>query len=53
MMMYWEAVNVKIDKLTKELDKINAKDSTGQTLTSKEKRKQKNNAINLRGLGSS
>jgi tetratricopeptide (TPR) repeat protein len=46
-----EAVNVKIDKLTKELDKINAKDSTGQTLTSKEKRKQKNNAINLRGLG--
>ncbi len=46
-----EAVNNKINKLTKELDKINAKDSTGQTLTSKEKRKKKNNAINLRGLG--
>jgi len=46
-----EAVNVKIDRLTKELDKINAKDSTGQTLTSKEKRKQKNNGINLRALG--
>jgi uncharacterized protein (DUF2344 family) len=46
-----EAVNVKIDKLTKELDKINAKDTTEQILTSKEKRKQKNNTINLRVLG--
>ena len=46
-----EAVNVKIAKLSKELDIINAKDSTGQSLTSKEKRKKKNNGINLRGLG--
>ena len=46
-----EAVNIKIDKLTKELDLINAKEAKGLPLTSKEKRKQKNNAINLRGLG--
>lgn len=46
-----EAVTVKMNKLTKELDKINAKDSLGQSLSSKEKRKQKNNAINLRALG--
>ena len=46
-----EAVNVKIDKLSKELDLINAKEAKGLPLTSKEKRKQKNNAINLRGLG--
>lgn len=46
-----DAVNDKMDKLTEELDKLNAKDSLGETLTSKEKLKQKNNAINLRGLG--
>ncbi len=46
-----EAVNIKIDKLTKELDIINAKDSTGVALTSTEKRKKRNNAINLRALG--
>ena len=46
-----EAVNIKIDKLTQELDKINAKDSTGVTLSAKEKRTKKNNGINLRGLG--
>jgi len=46
-----EAVNVKINKLTKALDKINAKEAAGQTLTSKEKRTQKNNGINLKGLG--
>lgn len=46
-----DGVNDKINKLTEELDKINEKDSLGKSLTSKEKRKQKNNAINLRGLG--
>ena len=45
-----DAVNNKMDKLSGELDKLNLKDSIG-TLTSKEKVKQKNNAINLRGLG--
>lgn len=46
-----EAVNIKIAKLTKELDKLNTKEAAGQTLSAKEKRKQKNNTINLRGLG--
>lgn len=46
-----EAVNVKIAKLSKELDIINAKDSTGQSLSPKEKRKRRNNGINLKGLG--
>lgn len=46
-----DGVNDKIAKLTEELDKINEKDSLGKSLTSKEKRKQKNNEINLRGLG--
>ncbi|PID69477.1 MAG: hypothetical protein CR989_01445 [Flavobacteriales bacterium] len=46
-----DGVNDKIEKLTAELDKINEKDSLGKSLTSKEKRKQKNNAINLKGLG--
>jgi len=46
-----EAVNVKIDRLTKELDIINAKDSSGVALTKKETRKRKNNGINLRALG--
>ena len=46
-----EAVNIKIDKLTKELDIIIAKDTTGVALTSREKRKKRNNAINLRALG--
>ncbi len=46
-----DAVTVKIDKLSKELDVLNAKDSTGQKLTKKEARKQKNHGINLKGLG--
>ena len=46
-----EAVNVKIDGYTQELDKINAKEAKGTTLTKKEARTQKNNGINLRGLG--
>ncbi len=46
-----EAVNIKIDRLTKELDKINKKEASGAALSKKEKRKQKNNGINLRGLG--
>ncbi len=46
-----EAVNIKIDNLTKKLDEINTKELNGQTLTHKEKREQKNNTINLRVLG--
>jgi len=46
-----EAVNVKIDILSQELDKVNEKESNGQKLSSRDKRKQKNNGINLRGLG--
>ena len=46
-----DGVNNKMDLLSEELDKLNLKDSLGKTLTSKEKLKQKNNAINLRGLG--
>lgn len=46
-----EGVNDKINKLSQELDKINAKETAGQTLSKKEKRTQKNNGINLRGLG--
>ena len=46
-----EAVNVKIDKLSQELDKVNTKEANGQKLSSRDKRKQKNNGINLRGLG--
>ncbi|MBT8385234.1 MAG: hypothetical protein KJO83_05955 [Bacteroidia bacterium] len=46
-----DAVNNKIDEYTKELDKVNAKEASGKALTSKEKRTQKNNGINLRGLG--
>jgi tetratricopeptide (TPR) repeat protein len=46
-----EAVNVKIDKLSQELDKVNTKETAGQKLSSRDKRKQKNNGINLRGLG--
>ncbi|MDY7394774.1 hypothetical protein UMM65_05940 [Aureibaculum sp. 2210JD6-5] len=46
-----DGVNDKMDILTEELDKLNMKDSLGKTLTSKEKLKQKNNAINLKGLG--
>ncbi|RPD96659.1 hypothetical protein EGM88_09875 [Aureibaculum marinum] len=45
-----DGVNAKMDRLTVELDKLNEKDSLGQQLTSREKIKQKNNAINLRGL---
>jgi len=46
-----DAVNVKIGKLSKELDMLNVKDSTGQKLTKKEARKQKNHGINLKALG--
>lgn len=46
-----EGVSLKINKLTRESDKIQAKDSTGATWTSKEKRKIKNNGINLKALG--
>lgn len=46
-----EGVNDKIDKLSQQLDKINAKETAGQALSNKEKRTQKNNGINLRGLG--
>lgn len=46
-----EAVNVKIDGYTKELDKINAKEAKGTALSKKDARTQKNNGINLRGLG--
>jgi len=45
-----DGVNNKIDKLTKQSDAINAKDSLGKTLTSKETKKRKNNGINLRAL---
>ncbi|QCX40754.1 hypothetical protein FF125_20765 [Aureibaculum algae] len=46
-----DGVNGKMDILSEELDKLKLKDSLGKTLTSKEKLKIKNNAINLRGLG--
>lgn len=46
-----EGVNNKIDKLTKQSDVINAKDSLGKTLTSKEVKKRKNIGINLTALG--
>ena len=46
-----EGVNDKIDKLREQLDKINAKETSGAALSKKEKRTQKNNGINLRGLG--
>ena len=46
-----DAVNNKKSELTKEVDKINAKDSTGTKLTSKEKRTLRNNGINLNALG--
>ena len=45
-----EAVNDKKVILSKELDKLNLKDSSGNNLTSKEKLKQKNITINLQGL---
>ncbi len=46
-----EGVNDKIGKLSQQLDKINAKEASGTALSKKEKRTQKNNGINLRGLG--
>ena len=46
-----EAINIKIKKLTIELDKLNEKQLSGAKLTSKEKLTRKNNEINLRGLG--
>ena len=46
-----EAVNVKLNDLTEETDKLNAKDSTGVKLTAKESRTRKNNEINLKALG--
>jgi len=45
-----DGVNNKIDKLTKQTDAINAKDSLGKALTSKETKKRKNNGINLTAL---
>jgi len=46
-----EAVTIKIDKLTRQLDKINTKETKGQILSRKEQRIQKNNEINLKALG--
>ncbi|MCK0130193.1 hypothetical protein MWU59_01655 [Flavobacteriaceae bacterium F08102] len=46
-----EAVNIKIDGYTQELDKINKKEAEGAELTAKEKRTQHNNGINLKALG--
>ncbi len=46
-----EAVAIKIDRLTRQLDKINTKETKGQILSRKELRIQKNNKVNLRGLG--
>ena len=45
-----ETVNVKIGDLSKELDKLNAIDSTGAKLSAKDKRTWKNNQINLKAL---
>jgi len=46
-----DGVNDKIDNLSKDLDKINAKKAKGVALSKREERTIKNNEINLRGLG--
>jgi len=46
-----EAVNIKIDRYTQELDKLNSKEASGKTLERKEKTTQRNNGINLKALG--
>lgn len=46
-----EAVNQKMEGLTEQLDNINTKETSGKALTSKEKRTQRNNTINLKALG--
>ncbi|MCB0473508.1 MAG: hypothetical protein KDC69_04300 [Flavobacteriaceae bacterium] len=46
-----DAVNEKINKITQEVDKINAIDSTGAKLNTTQKRTLKNGQINLNALG--
>ncbi|MBJ2173931.1 hypothetical protein JBL43_06760 [Aureibaculum sp. A20] len=45
-----DAVHHKMDMLSVELDRLNEKAANGEALTAKEKLKQKNNTIHLRGL---
>ena len=46
-----EAVGLKMDKYSKELDALNAKEAAGKTLSSKEKRKKHAREVNLKALG--
>ena len=46
-----DGVNNKIDDLSQELDKINAKKEKGVKLSKRDERTIRNNEINLRGLG--
>jgi len=46
-----EAVGLKMDKYSKELDALNAKEAAGQTLSSKDKRKKHAREVNLKALG--
>lgn len=46
-----EAVAKKMDKYSKDLDKLNAKEASGKALTSKEKRQKHAREVNLTALG--
>ncbi len=46
-----EAVGLKMDKYSKELDALTAKETAGKTLTSKEKKKKHAREVNLVALG--
>jgi tetratricopeptide (TPR) repeat protein len=46
-----EAVGSKMDKYSKELDALNAKEASGKTLSSKDKKKKHAREVNLNALG--
>ena len=46
-----EAVGLKMDKYSKELDALNAKEAAGQTLSPKDKKKKHAREVNLKALG--